>query len=192
MTRPDLICRAPADVAETPVMVATVLALLLIVAAATDYRRHRLPNSLVVTGAALGIGLQWLLPEGNVWSGLAGLGLGIGLLLPMYWLRTLGAGDVKLMGTVGAFLGPYNVLIAVLCSLLAGGVLALGFAAKKRALGRLFTNLRLMTIGTWLNALVGIREATPPTQSVGTLPYGIAIAAGTTSFLLLRYVGVVP
>jgi hypothetical protein len=57
-----------------------------------------------------------------------GLFVGLVALLPMYLLRAMGAGDVKLMGLVGVFLGPLHVLGATLSILLVGGVLALVFA----------------------------------------------------------------
>ena len=58
----------------------------------------------------------------------------------MYMLKALGAGDVKLMAMVGAFLGPQGVLLATLCSLLAGAVLALGVALYRGGLRRVLAN----------------------------------------------------
>jgi prepilin peptidase CpaA len=46
----------------------------------------------------------------------------------MYAMRALGAGDVKLMAMIGAFVGPGAVAGITLLTLLAGGVLALGVA----------------------------------------------------------------
>ena len=55
---------------------------------------------------------------------LAGLALGLLLLLPLYLLGACGAGDVKLMAMTGAFLGPQDALGAILMTFLAGGLLA--------------------------------------------------------------------
>ncbi len=76
-------------------------------------------------GAGLGLLLNSVLPEGygfvsslpgalGLWKALAGLGLGLLIMLPLYMLRALGAGDVKLMAMVGAFLGP-NATIGAIC-----------------------------------------------------------------------------
>ena len=105
-----------------------------------DLRTRRIPNRLVLWGTVGGVLLNSMLPAGaglfqqpfgglGLLQSLAGAAAGLALLLPMYLLRALGAGDVKLMAMCGAFLGPLAVLEAVLLTLLAGGVLAIAAAA---------------------------------------------------------------
>src|SRR5512146_2921662 len=96
-------------------LVLTVMASLLLAAVRKDVRHHRIPNSLVFSGAALGILLNVLMPEGAGFAAgyipggggllyaVGGFAIGMAALLPMYLLRAMGAGDVKLMAMVGAF-----------------------------------------------------------------------------------------
>ena len=179
--------------------VLSVLAVLLAFAAWSDFKRHRIPNSIVFSGVLLGILLNSLLFPGLGFANrygpgaggfvfaLGGLGLGLVCLLPFYLLRAMGAGDVKLMAMVGAFLGPADVLGAVLFTFLAGGAMALIVAARGHAWGPLGQNLRVMLLGGLLNASVGkVPALEAPVQSVGKLPYGVAIAAGTLAWVLWK------
>jgi prepilin peptidase CpaA len=178
--------------------------LLSLLAAATiaDFARRRIPNLIVLAGLLLGVGLNALLPEGfglfnryapgglGVLAALGGVLVGGGLLLPMYALRAMGAGDVKLMAMVGAFLSPRQALLAALLVLLAGGLLSLAFAIKSGVLQRTFANLRLLFVGAFSSLL--LRES--PNLSVGAetagrVPYGLAIALGTGTYLLMQYHG---
>lgn len=177
------------------------MTLLLAAAVLEDVKHHRIPNLVAFSGAGLGILFNSVLPEGlgflsvlpgglGFLGGLEGLALGMALLLPVYWLRAMGAGDVKLMGMVGAFLGPEDVLGAVLGTFLAGGVLAIGFALKNRMVGRVFHNIRTMIyLGFFKVATGSLPTMEDAPQTAGKLPYAIAIAVGTTGYLLWRAMG---
>jgi prepilin peptidase CpaA len=100
----------------------------------------------------------------------------------------MGAGDVKLMAMTGAFLGLHDTLWALLATFVAGGVLSIVFALRSHSLRRLFGNLALLAQGAALGG--GLRANTADTRaSVGTLPYGVAIAGGTIGYLVLRQLG---
>ena len=165
-----------------------------IVAAIFDVRTHRIPNWLVLLGAATCIAGQMIQPallEFGIAGALKGIALGFALLLPLYLVRATGAGDVKLMAMVGAYLGPWGVASAVLLSFIAGGVLALAIALAKGALGQLFANLRTMLYGTLLTAMTtGKTTITTPAASVGKLPYGVAIAIGTFAHAVMVQRGI--
>lgn len=190
----------------TPGLVAIIavspLFVLLLGAAWSDVKNHRIPNRLVFFGAGLGLLLNSLLPEGagfisslpgalGPWKALAGLGLGLVILLPMYVLRALGAGDVKLMAMVGAFLGPNATIGAILSTFIVGGVLTLLVVARNRTLGLLVENLR----ATFMSALIKTTvlhelpkvDAAP--VAAGKLPYGVAIALGTFIYAVLEHGG---
>lgn len=170
------------------------LLLLLLIAAWCDIRSRRIPNAVVFPGAVVGVLSNAMLPQEmgglGVLDSLAGLGVGLVLLLPLYLLRAMGAGDVKLMAMTGAFLGARGATGALLCVLLAGGVLALGVAWHQGKLRRLVDNLKMMLfIGAvggsmWSLPVVG-NHPDSAAESVGKLPYGVAIAAGTMVYLLL-------
>lgn len=174
-----------------------VLAGLLVAAVWHDLRTRRIPNRLVLGGAAAGLAFQALLTPGaglfsspfgglGLLDGLAGLGLGLALLLPMYMLGAMGAGDVKLMAMSGAFLGPHQILGAVLLTLIAGGVLALTVALASGQLGQVLSNLRQLLLHALVRAGTGgtARLDAPPVPT-GKLAYAIAIAAGTALQLVL-------
>jgi prepilin peptidase CpaA len=90
-----------------------------------DVSRHRIPNALSLGGIVLGIALQtWTSGITGLAAGLGGTVVAGGIFLPFYLLHGMGAGDVKLMGAVGAFLGPHDALLATGLSLAAGGAMA--------------------------------------------------------------------
>ena len=102
------------------------LVALVAVAAGFDLKSRRIPNWLVLVGLVSSFIVQILFNSSGSFSGFKAWGLGLlvgfGLFLPLYLLRAMGAGDVKLMAMVGAFLGPVSALGAVLTALVVGGV----------------------------------------------------------------------
>jgi prepilin peptidase CpaA len=165
------------------------LLLLLISAAWHDIRSRRIPNNLVLTGIIAGLLLNALLPETmggrGITSSVTGLVVGFLLLLPFYLLRAMGAGDIKLIAMTGAFLGPHATFGAFLYILGAGGVLALSAGCRKGKLGALFSNLKAIAIGrSTRNFCLPGNPLKSPEDSIGDLPYGLAIAAGTVAYLV--------
>jgi len=181
------------------------LSALLAAAVWHDVRARRIPNAVVFPGMLAALVLQAFLPAGGllgtsmgatgIASALGGLGLGLAILMPMYALRLMGAGDVKLLAMVGAFVGTDHIVAVSLATLLAGGVLALAVAASQGSLRRLLGNTRQMVVYTGLSALAGFMEpaVAPAAPASGRLPYAIAIASGTVGCLLwLCLVGELP
>lgn len=92
-----------------------------------DLSGRRIPNGLIAIMLPVGVALQYISSgaEGLL-AGLTGLALGCGALLPLYARGGMGAGDVKLMGASGLFLGPGATVLALIYTLIFGGLLALG------------------------------------------------------------------
>jgi len=166
-----------------------------------DVRRRRIPNAVVFPGALAGLALHTLLPAGAGLFGtpmgglgfhdsLGGLALGLVVLLPMYVLRTIGAGDVKLLAMAGAFVGTAQVPLLVLATLVSGGLLALTHAASQGQLHSLLRNTWHMLIFTCMSSLAGRPMVAPPRSTSSRLPYGIAIAAASTLCALRLRTGV--
>jgi prepilin peptidase CpaA len=149
----------------------------------TDIRSRRIPNSLTLGGAALGLLLQAGL------GGLEGLGtaaagwaLGLGLFLPGYLLRFTAAGDVKLLAAVGVFLGPEGALVAGATSLAAGTLLAVPAVALAGGLRGLRSPWQ--RYGVMLRCLVTtgrVAYVRPAADEVmgQRFPFAVAIALGT-------------
>ena len=162
-------------------------------AAVTYLALRKIPNILIVSGLALALALHWL--TGPPWAPLthwlAGTLTGFFLLLPLYLLRGMAAGDVKLMAMVGGFLGPDAALQVAVLTYLLGAPLALATLlwqgwrrgdslATVRQLGRNLWRL----LPPVLARLVGLPLAAVPASgfvSVGGMPYGVAIALATVA-----------
>ncbi|MGF6272551.1 prepilin peptidase CpaA [Massilia sp. UYP11] len=162
-----------------------------------DVRARRIPNAVMFPGMLAAFALHALLPAGpglfgpqvgglGLLQSLGGWGLGLALLLPMYALRLMGAGDVKLLAMVGAFVGAGQTLTVGLVTLLAGGLLAAAFAAWKGSLRRLAGNAWQMVMRAVFSALAGRTAAppAPPEAASGRLPYAVAIAAAAIGCVL--------
>lgn len=159
-----------------------VLGLALVLAAVagyTDLRSRRIPNWLTVSGALIGIAVNGIV---GGWVGLKtsllGVGLGLLLLLPFVLLRSLGAGDWKLAGALGAFVGPAVLTDVLIASIFVAGIMALALVIYK---GRLMQTLR--NIGRMLASMARLHMPGPEVSLDNPeslkIPYGVALAAST-------------
>lgn len=161
-----------------PIVIAIVLT-----AAAIDLHRRRIPNWLTFGAWIAALPLQMALHGAGSGASAWALGwlAGFGILLPFYLMRGMAAGDVKLMTAVGAWLGAGMVLKIALTTFVIGGAwaLVLIFAAGQ-------AKATLFRVGHMLFAalLPGARPVQANAEaSVGSMPYGVAIAAGTLATL---------
>ncbi|HET7061144.1 MAG TPA: prepilin peptidase [Nitrosospira sp.] len=170
-----------------------ILLLLLLVAALHDVRTRRIPNVLVLTGVIAGLSFNSLLPKGmgglGAFASLAGVAAGLLLLLPLYLFRAMGAGDVKLMSMIGAFLGVAEVMHVFIYVLLAGGLLAMGTIWARRKPQAIPVKLRKMRVAGTLpigpvSRPEGLEDSASAPAKTVTLPYGVAIALGTAWYLV--------
>jgi prepilin peptidase CpaA len=126
----------------------------------------------------------------GLWKALLGLLLGVALTLPMYVLHAMGAGDVKLMAMLGAFLGPRSLFFSALLIFMVGGLLSVVTALRYKTLGLMFNNVRNMLWGSYFKAALRtmpVVDAAP--VSAGKMPYGVAIALGTYLYIALFSLG---
>jgi prepilin peptidase CpaA len=163
---------------------------LLLIAAVGDIRTGRIPNWLVLAGILYALAYNALNPpyrhDIGILFALGGLAVGFAVLLPAYLFRVMGAGDVKLMAMVGAFLGTWATVGAVLATLLAGGVLALALALRHGRLATMLRNVVMVFRGAVMTLPSGVGALTvDASTSAGRMPYGVAIAAGTIGYLVL-------
>jgi len=153
----------------------------MLVAVVVDIRSRRIPNVLTATMAGLGIGLAAAGVTGvSLIGSIVGLIFGFGLMLPGHVLGATGAGDVKLMAAAGTLVGPVVVFKAFLFTAVAGGVLALAVAVRrKRVSATLATTAQLLT------APGGARRQIQSAPSASRFAYGPAIAVGSVLAVLL-------
>jgi prepilin peptidase CpaA len=147
-----------------------------------DLREQRIRNVWTLGGASLAI-LVHLFIGGleGLQTALLGLGTGLGLLLPFYAMKGMAAGDVKLMGAVGALVGPKLALIAVAATLIAGGVLAVGYLVIRGDIGRWLQRWNGVLANLVVARGLGVSYLPPAADEVAgqRFPYALAIAAGT-------------
>jgi prepilin peptidase CpaA len=163
------------------------LLIILAVSFYTDLRYNKIYNWTVIPATILALGYHIHaggLPE--LWWSIKGLILGMSLLLIPFILGGMGAGDVKLLGFIGACGGPGFVWLTFLATALAGGLLALVILIKeKKLLSSLkavwYTFISLLGTAPRVNML-GTLEA----GGTATFPYGVAITAGTLMAYLMR------
>ncbi|MGF7185900.1 Flp pilus assembly protein protease CpaA [Desulfitispora alkaliphila] len=113
--------------------------------------------------------------------------MGIGLLIIPFALEGIGAGDVKLLGAVGALMGHNFVWNSFLIIAICGGALAIGILFYQKAvvttLNRVGTAVTLSVLSRFkVNTLGNLSN----TDADNTFPYGVAIVAGTIIALLMR------
>jgi prepilin peptidase CpaA len=144
-----------------------------------DLRTRRIPNGLTAPMTGIGIALAATGVSGiSVGASFLGFALGLVLMLPGYRLGATGAGDVKLMAAVGAIVGPALVVTAFLCTAIAGGVLAVIVAVRRR---------RLTETLTGTGRLIGAdRQQQIKTAGASSrFAYGPAIAVGSVIAMLI-------
>lgn len=164
-----------------PHLLDMLLAILLLAAALSDISTRLIPNLLV------GIGMVLALAWHFIFSGMPGVifcfeGLALGMLLLIipFFMGGMGAGDVKLLGMVGAFLGARTVWNVFLWTALIGGVAALFYLAASgrllRMIKRLFRPL-VAVFFPWVS--VTWNDTRDKEEPKLYMPYGLIIALGT-------------
>jgi prepilin peptidase CpaA len=144
------------------------------IATVTDLRTRRIPNALTGTLAIVGVGLAASgLSDLSVAGAVGGLALGCALMLPGHLMGATGAGDVKFMGAIGAVVGPATVVSAFLFTALAGGVLAVAVAIRRRRLA-----VAIAGTGRLIAAPTQAPRAIRAGSAAHRFAYGPAIAIG--------------
>ena len=153
----------------------------LVLAAIIDGRQLRVPNWLTYPFAAVGFLYSHAPGDLTILGSLSGLVLGLALLMPLYAIGGMGAGDVKLLAGLGAWVGPLAVFQAFLWTAVVGGLIAL---AMMVASGRFRKHWEMIgTLGREIARVkhpVLLAEAAAARKPRMTLlPYGIPIAIGS-------------
>jgi len=154
----------------------TLPALLAAAAGWSDWRFRRIPNWLTVPGLVLGVAvnsLVWGWPGAK--AALLRAILGLALLLPFVMIRSLGAGDWKLVGALGAFLGPQHLIVVLLGAILVAGVMAAVLVIWHKRVRQTTHNLGRMLAAFFTLHLPGPELSLDNPEAL-KVPFGIAVA----------------
>ena len=149
-------------------------------AAWVDGMTRRIPNWLTVSGFLTGVAIHLVF---GGWRGglvaLEGAGLGLLILLPLVLMRGLGAGDWKLIGAVGAFVGPVMLWFVLFASVMVAGAMAIVSMIRAKRLRETLRNVGLLVMGLLTFGFRAHPEISLDNPDALKLPFGVAAAIGT-------------
>lgn len=152
-----------------------------------DLRARRIPNALTFSAALAALAYAGLHAR---WSGVetatVGWAVGAVVFFPFFALGGMGAGDVKLLAALGAWLGPINALLVAMFASIAGGVLALVVALTRGYLSTALSNLWLMLTHWRVSGPGRVPGVTLKDSKSPRLAYAIPIAVGLVCTLWRR------
>jgi prepilin peptidase CpaA len=155
------------------------------VACGWDLRTRRIPQFVTIGGALAACAFHVVI---SGWSGAAlsisGWALGVAIFFVPFALGGLGAGDVKLLGALGAWVGPADVIWLALYTGIAGGVLAIVVSLARGYLSEALANVHLLTSHWMVNGIRPLDELTLEHSRGPRLAYAVPILAGTMVRLL--------
>ena len=161
------------------------LFVLLATAVATDLRNHRIPNLLLLPAFSLALMLHTM--SGGIdglMTATGGLTLGLAMLLPFYAIGGMAAGDVKLLGVVGCFLGPWGALVAGMATMMAGAVFGITVIVWQRLRPLLESSPAQCLSPPGPGMLTtSISRSLGRQKGATYIPYAPAIAVGTVAAL---------
>ncbi len=153
--------------------------LLSLIAGWTDLRSRRIPNWLTVPGILIGLAANTVLSgKSGLISSLIGALVGLGLLLPFVLLRSLGAGDWKLAGALGAFAGRELLVNLLLGSVFVAGLMAVALIIYKGRVRQTIRNIGHILVSLVTFQLPGARVTLDNPDAL-KVPYGVALALTT-------------
>lgn len=152
----------------------------LAIATYMDLRYRRIPNWLVLPFLLAGVAVSgWLQGWHGVAHSFAGLALGAAIYGVFFWLGGMGMGDVKLCAAIGAWIGPEQLLIALIVIGIAGGVMAVCWALLGGFLVDLLKNTGDLILGIRVRGMRPHPKLVLSNPLSRKMPYAPAIAIGT-------------
>jgi prepilin peptidase CpaA len=150
-----------------------------------DWQSRKIPNRLTIPALLLGLAVSaalWGWPGTK--TALEGAGICFGVLLPFVVLRGLGAGDWKLMGALGAFLGPQRAIVVLLGTVLIAGIMAVVEIIRQGRVLQTLSNLWLLFVAYSTFHVGSARDITLDNPRLLKIPFGVAAALSTGLFFV--------
>ncbi len=161
--------------------------MLSVVACGYDVRTRHIPNYLTFGGAAAALTYGLIhVGAGGIATGVLGWLTGFALFLPFFLLRGMGAGDVKLLACLGAWLGPEPAMWMALYAAIAGGVMAVIVALATGYLRQAVSNVSALLLFWRAVGISPLPELTLAEATGPRLPYAIPIATGAMAVIWLQ------
>jgi len=174
------------------ILIGSVMVPMILLASWIDYRQHRVPNWLNAALMASGMVVQTTLFG---WTGLQaaflGLLVGLGLLILPWLMNLMGAGDVKMLAGIGAWLGPKLVFWSFVYGAVIGGVIGLVMILVARRARPALVNLANLVAkcSSRQAAFSEMGSVRQMGEQAHLLPYGVPLMLGTLVVLILNYGG---
>lgn len=154
--------------------------IVLAIATFTDVRSNRIPNWLVLPFLVAGIAVSgWAHGWHGIGQSFLGIGLGTVLLGFFCWLGGMGMGDMKLCAAVGAWIGPAQLMVALVITGIVGGIMALSWAIGGGFVGELLSGTGDLIFGMGKRGFRPHPELVLDNPLTRKMPYAPAIAIGT-------------
>lgn len=164
--------------------------LLLMVATIHDVKERRIPNKLVLLGLSIGILLNMTMTDRGVLFSFMGMLVGLILLVIPYSMGGIGAGDVKLLASIGSILGPIAVMNVFAWTAIVGAVFALVLIVREQKLILCLRKFRAYILTIFFLGRKIIDYGEGAVQS--SIPYALPMLIGFVLMMMFeRYIGIV-
>ena len=173
-----------------PIALKLALIVTAIAAAYYDLRVRRIPNWLNLSGVILGLGLNTYFESFHgTLHALGGLSVALCVYLPLYALKGMGAGDVKLMAAIGAMTGAGNWFYIFIGTALIGGLASVALVLLRKKTGQTISNLSVIITQLAKGKAPSKEDSSLSIHNEKSLkmPHGAMIAAGVCLFLALNW-----
>jgi prepilin peptidase CpaA len=163
--------------------------LIAICAGVTDWRFRRIPNWLTLSGFTTGVVVNTILFRWNgAKSAMLGAALGLALLLPFLLIRSLGAGDWKFAGALGACLGPRQLVSVLIATIFLAGLMALVVVIYKGRIRQTLLNI-VHVLAAFFSLRLPPRDISLDNPQATKIPLGVAMAAAVVVYGIGQAIG---
>lgn len=182
-----------------------ILIVLLVISVISDIRLRKIPNKFTFPAMLWGIITAGIFNGLNgILYSLGGFIVGLAIFIIPYTMGGMGAGDVKLMATIGSLLGWKLTVYSALLTAVAGGIIVIGYTIYKGYFFRMLRNIviniyRKILYLTYLSThndkiIIKYKKVIEvnSTYEKMYIPYAVAIAIGTMIVVIGNHLGYPP